>query len=497
MKVLNVRTCQKTRYYFVISIVFVLAMGIFSVPAIGQDAESISILRQMGKAFSSIAKNTSPAVVWITAEKKVSRGGGDRRSPFGDEMDPFDDDFFDFFFGRPFHKRQKPRKDKDYKQTAMGSGFIVSSDGYVLTNNHVIEDATEITVKLADDREFKAELVGTDPASEVAVLKIVDDDDFAVLELADSDELEVGEWVLAIGNPFGLSHTVTAGIVSAKGRSGFGLADYENFIQTDAAINRGNSGGPLINLDGKVVGINTAIIGAQGNVGIGLAIPINLAKNVYEQLVESGKVVRGFMGVVIQDLTPKLAKSFDLDENTKGVLIPKVSKDSAAEKAGMEKGDIVIEFEGKAVDKANAFRQKVSMLKPGTKVEVVVLRDGKRKTLTIELGERPSKEVASVADSKILDKLGISVQNLTEELAENMGYEDTEGVVVTEVEPGSKAELVGVKRGTLIMEVDRKVVKNTKAFQKAVESAMKKGSIVLLLYNGRSSWYVVLEFPKE
>ncbi|MBW8000535.1 MAG: DegQ family serine endoprotease [Planctomycetes bacterium] len=496
MKVSNVRICRKNTHYFVISVVFVLAMGIFSVPAIGQDTESISALRQMGKAFSSIAEKTSPAVVWITAEKTIPRGGG-RRSPFGDGMDPFDDDFFDFFFGRPSPKRQRPRKEKERKQTAMGSGFIVSPDGYVLTNNHVVEDATEITVRLADDREFKAELVGTDPASEVAVLKIVNDEDFTILELADSDELEVGEWVLAIGNPFGLSHTVTAGIVSAKGRSGLGLAEYENFIQTDAAINRGNSGGPLINLDGKVVGINTAIIGAQGNVGIGLAVPINMAKNVYEQLVDSGKVVRGFMGVVIQDLTPKLAKSFDLDENTKGVLIPKVSKDSAAEKAGMKKGDIVVELDGKAVDKANTFRQKVSMLKPGTKVDVVVLRDGKRKTITIELGERPSKEVASAVESKILDKLGISVQNLTKELAENMGYEDAEGVVVTEVEPGSKAESAGINRGTLIIEVNRKAVKNTKAFKKAIEPAIKKGSVVLLLYNGRSSWYVVLEFPKE
>ncbi len=494
MKVSNSRTSQRTTRYLVVSILFVFVMSISAVPAICQDSNSITALRQIGKAFAEIAEKTSPAVVWITAEKKVSAGRSRlQRSPFGDDFGPLDDDFFDFFFGRPFKKRRSPRK--DYKQTAMGSGFIVSSDGYILTNNHVIEGASKITVKLVDEREFKAEIIGTDPASEVAVIKI-EAEKLAILELADSDKIEVGEWVLAIGNPFGLSHTVTAGIVSAKGRSGLGLAEYENFIQTDAAINRGNSGGPLINLDGKVVGINTAIIGAQGNVGIGLAIPINLAKNVYEQLIEGGKVVRGFMGVVIQDLTPKLARSFGLEENTKGVLIPDVSEDSAAGKAGVKKGDIVIEFEGKTVNKANELQRKVAMLKPGTKVELVVLRDGKRKKITVELGERPAEQMIA-AESKVMEKLGISIQNLTDELAEHLGYENTEGVVVTEVEYGSRAESAGIRRGMLITEVNRKTVKNTKEFKEAIEPAVKKGSVVLLVYNGRSSWYIVLEFPED
>ncbi|GAI88674.1 unnamed protein product, partial [marine sediment metagenome] len=249
-------------------------------------------------------------------------------------------------------------------------------------------EADKVIVHLADERELEAKIIGSDADSEVAVIKI-DADNLAFLELADSDVTEVGEWVLAIGNPFGLSHTVTAGIVSAKGRS-IGLTEYENFIQTDAAINRGNSGGPLLNLDGKVVGINTAIVGASGNIGIGFAIPSNMAKSVYEQLVESGTVVRGILGVYIMELEPDLAKSLGLDEETKGVAISRVTKDSAAEKAGLKRYDVVVEFEGKKVEKANEFRNRIAMQKPGTRVKIVVLRDGKPKTLFVKLGEKAS-----------------------------------------------------------------------------------------------------------
>jgi len=312
--------------------------------------------------------------------------------------------------------------------------------------------------------------------------------------LADSDTLEVGEWVIAIGNPYGLSHTVTAGIVSAKGRSDFGLTTYEDFIQTDAAVNPGNSGGPLLNLDGEVVGINTAILSRSGgNVGIGLAIPVNMAKSVYTQLVESGTVVRGFLGVRPQDIDSDLAAALGLDD-AKGVILPEVTKGSAADKAGVKKGDIVLEFDGKPVENDVDFRRRVAMKKPGSEVEMVVLRDGKRKTLTVELGERPSTEelAAESGQPQVQKQLGLTVQNLTEELAGRFGYEGMRGVVVTSVEPGSAVAEVGIRSGMLIEEVNRAQVSNTKEFNRLIEKAGQEDAVLLLVNNGRNSVYVVL-----
>ncbi|MHC4076190.1 MAG: trypsin-like peptidase domain-containing protein, partial [Planctomycetota bacterium] len=300
-----------------------LLLTFLVVPVAAQDSESIATLRRMGDAFAQIADKASPAVVGIKAETKVAQGPfGLREWPF----DPFGDDFFDHFFRRQRPRRRSPQH---RKQVSQGSGFIISPDGYILTNNHLVGKTEKIMVKLADDKEYEGKLIGADPDSDVAVIKI-EAEDLKCLELADSDKLKVGEWVIAIGNPFGFSHTVTAGIVSAKGRSGVGLAAYEDFIQTDAAINPGNSGGPLLNLDGEVVGINTAIISRSGgNMGIGLAIPVNMAKGIYEQLIESGTVARGFLGVNIQSLTADLAESLGLERETKGVIIPEVMKDSA------------------------------------------------------------------------------------------------------------------------------------------------------------------------
>jgi serine protease Do len=278
-----------------------------------------------------------------------------------------------------------------------------------------------------------------------------------------------------------------------------GLAAYEDFIQTDAAINPGNSGGPLLNLDGEVVGINTAIISRSGgNMGIGLAIPVNMAKGIYEQLIESGTVARGFLGVNIQDLTADLAESLGLERETKGVIIPQVSKDSAAEKAGVEKGDIVVELNGQKVEDQDVFRNQIAMLKPGTKVELVVLRDGKRKSLTVELGQKPQDQQAAAAGGAEAEKtLGISVTNLSDELAERLGFEGLSGVVVESVEPGSLAAEKGIAAGMLIMEVNRKPVKNTKKFDKAVKQAVKGGKVLLLVNNGTYSQYVLLKLPED
>ena len=485
----------------IISVSLILFLLLTTLPTFAQDENSIDTLRRMGKAFAKIAENASPAVVSLKTEKTVTQDYPAMREwPFGEPFNPFEDDLFDYFL-RP-RSRQRRSPQRKFHQFAQGSGFIVSSDGYILTNNHLVGEADEdgIKVKLVDGREFTAKIIGTDPESDVAVVKI-DANDLPTIELADSDALEVGEWVIAIGNPFGLSHTVTAGIVSAKGRSNVGLATFEDFIQTDAAINPGNSGGPLLNLDGKVVGINTAILTSsysynnRGNIGIGFAIPINMAKAIYGQLIDSGTVVRGFLGVTIQDLTPELAKSFGL-EDTKGVLIPNVNEDSAAEKAGIKHGDIVIEFEGQPVEKARELQKRVAMLKPGTEAEIVMLRDGEKKTLTVELGERPPKEQLAARPSGAIEQLGLSVQNPTEELAQRLGYQDLDGVIVSQVEPGSEAEQKGITAGTLIMEVGRKPVKNIKEFNEAMEAA-KEGTVLLLVQSRGYRRFVVLTFPEK
>jgi len=491
--------------YLVISTVFLLISAGFLVvlfvnPAHAQDKNSITTLKQMGKAFASVAEAASPAVVAIKTERTVALRYYGYESPYGDMFDPFSDDLFDFFFRRrsPSPRQRSPRTPQQRKQvtTAQGSGFIISPDGYILTNNHLVGDAEKVLVELGDGRKFTAEKTGTDKDSDVAVVKI-DAKDLKYLKLADSDALEVGEWVLAIGNPLGLSHTVTAGIVSAKGRSGFGLAMLENFIQTDAAINFGNSGGPLINLDGEVVGINTAIAGSSGNIGIGFAIPINMAKHIYEQLKTGGKVERGLLGVIPQDMDADYAKAFGL-EDKKGVLIPQVEEGSAADKAGLRHNDVILEFNGQPVEGANDLRNRIAMLKPGTKVKIVIWRDGKRKTLTAELGKRDSaKAKPGEAPAEALDELGFSVRNLSEELAERYGYEGLLGVIVSSVEPGLQADRAGIAPGMLIKEVNRTPIKNTKDFNEAIKSARKKGTAVLLVKRDVYSFFVLLTFSKK
>lgn len=481
-----------------ISLVLIVFSLISPLSALAEDSKSIDTLRQLGKAFASIAEKDSPAVVSIKANRAITQTYNSDW-PFGDS--PFDDEFFQQFFGRQFRRQQPQQQQRQPQQRKIirpvqGSGFIVSQDGYILTNNHVVEDAEKIMVTLLDGRELQAKLIGTDPSTEVAVIKI-DANNLHALEMADSDTIEVGSWVIAIGNPFGLSHTVTAGIVSAKGRSGLGLSTYEDFIQTDAAINPGNSGGPLVDLDGKVVGINTAIIGSSGNIGIGLAIPINMAKGIYDQLVQKGKVVRGFLGVSIQDITPDLAESFKL-KDTKGVIVPDVSPDSAAAKAGLKAGDIVVAFDGQPVEKAAEFQRRVAMRKPGSEVEITVLRDGKKQTLTAKLEEKPSDEqLAANTKGQAAEKLGITAQNLTDDLAKQFGLVGQKGVIVTDVEPGSPAAMANIRPGSLIQEVNRKAIENVKEFKEAVDAAAKEGKVMLRVRYEKSSIFVVLTIPKD
>ena len=474
------------------SVVFAL-MLFWPLSAFGEDDQSIATLRRMGKAFASIAEKTSPAVVGIRATRVVRAGPQSREFSYGDPS-PNGEDLFEYFFRRRAPRRyQQPEP----KEVAQGSGFLVTADGFILTNNHLVGEAQEIAVQLGDGRKFTAKIVGTDPETDVAVIRIAAED-LPYVELANSDTLEVGEWVIAIGNPFGLSHTVTAGIVSAKSRSEMGVARYEDFIQTDAAINLGNSGGPLLNLDGKAVGINTALIGPGGNIGIGLAIPIGMARVVYEQLKESGKVVRGYLGVEIDNLEPGMGEFFGA-QNGKGVVVLKVLEDSAAAKAGIKADDIVVELEGEPVATASELMNRVALRKPGSKADLVVLREGKRKSITITLDKRPQVDGAETARgaAKAQDPLGLSVQTLTRELAERLGYEGLSGVVVAEVESGSLADESGLEPEMLIVEMNREPVRNVKQYHEALAKAKQKGKILLRVRSEDWTKLILITLPQK
>ena len=499
MRLVTTTEQRNASRYPAISILLSFLLLIPLLPTFGQDTDSIKALRGMGKAFAEIAEKASPAVVGIKAEKTVTSEYPTMEDwPFGSPFDPFGDDPFDRFFR--WRSPSRPSPQRKYQQSVQGSGFIITADGYILTSNHLVEEASKVTVKVGEKAEVEAKVIGTDPESDVAVVRI-EGDNFPHLELADSDALSVGEWVVAIGNPFGLSHTVTAGIVSAKGRSGFNMNSYEDFIQTDAAINPGNSGGPLLNLDGKAVGINTFIISRTGGfMGVGFAIPINMAKEVYEQLVKGGKVVRGYLGITYKELTPDLAASLGLEEDTKGVAINEVMEGSPAEKAGLKRYDVIVEFEGHPVEKGTEFLNRVSKLEPGTKVQMVVLRDGKREKITVTLGTRPPKEELAAGGGRPSDtteKLGLAVQTLTDELARRLGYEGQTGVIVTRVESGSEAARKGISPGMLILEVNREPIKDTKEFYDAVEKSTKKGTVLLLIGDGRSTFLVPLRLAKK
>ncbi len=431
--------------------------------------------------FASLAERLSPSVVNIstTAEREApSLGGGP--SPF-DPQDPFHEFWepFERFFG-PFPRRR-------FKERSLGSGFIINREGYILTNNHVIENAQEISVRLEDVKEYKAKVVGRDPKTDVAVIKIDGIEGVEPMVLGDSDKLRVGDWVMAIGNPFGLDHTVTAGIVSAKGRF-IGQGSYDNFIQTDAAINPGNSGGPLINLRGEVVGINTAIFSRTGgNIGIGFAIPINLVKE-----LEKGKVTRGWLGVLIQKVTPDIAESMGLKEPL-GALVADVVKGGPAEEAGIKVGDVIVEFDGHPIKESNELPWLVARTPVGKLATVKVIRNKKAETITVKIGELKEEEVAAGPGGSEED-LGLTVQTLTPDVAESLGIgEDVKGVVVTNVESGSPADEAGLRRGDVILEVNRKPVPDLASFRRAIRESPKGKSILLWVRRGENTIFVAVK----
>jgi len=434
-------------------------------------APAVSTAKTVSPDFVELSKKMTPTVVNIRTVKNVKPKQKVRRPQT--PHDKFFDDFFGQFFNEMPQQRQR-------REQSLGTGFIISAEGYVLTNNHVINGADEVMVKLSDGRELKGEIKGADEKLDLALVKITDSHTLPFAELGDSDALEVGEWVMAIGNPFGLAHTVTAGIVSAKGRV-IGSGPYDDFIQTDASINPGNSGGPLFNSVGQVIGINTAII-AGGGGGIGFAIPINIAKTVVSQLRDSGKVTRGYLGIRFQPLNADLAKSFGL-ETDKGALIANVDKDTPAERAGLKAGDIILEYDGKPINEGNELPRYVALTPIDKKVKLVIFRDGSKQDVSVVVGKLKDGESESAAvtgGSAENEKIGISVQELTKELAGRFGIKDSKGLVVTDVKQGSPAEEMGVTAGALIIEINGQRPETVDKFNTVV-SKLKKGDVVRLL----------------
>jgi serine protease Do len=459
-----------------------------------EENDNIALLDRSAKAFASVVKKAGPAVVHVRVEKEVTgRGTYHGQNPFEFFNDPFFERFFGPNFQHPLPDQQQRRQPKR-KQQGAGSGFIISEDGYILTNNHVVGEADTIKVSMDDEREFTAKVIGTDPQSDVALIKI-DAKDLPTIPLGNSDTLEVGEWVIAIGSPFELNQTVTVGVVSAKGRNRIGINDYENFIQTDAAINPGNSGGPLLNIHGEVIGINTAIFSRSGGyMGIGFAIPINMAKQIQDQLQKKGKVTRGWLGVGIQDVDEDLAKSFQLDD-AKGVLITEVTKDSPAKEAGVEQGDVLLTMDGRKLEGSGDLRNRIALTRPGSTVHFTIMRDGKQKDLEVTIGEQPEdfgRRASSGEGDASLSDMGLTLQNLTAELAQQFGYEAGQGILVSSVEPDSPAAEAGIKPGHLIEEVNRYRVRNLEELRQALKKSDSVKRILLRVRTGEYSQYIVL-----
>jgi serine protease Do len=440
------------------------------------------------QSLSPLVKQLSPSVVNISTTSVSKSTARSFESPFGEEGDEQFDDFFKKFFG--------DSPEREFKRKGLGSGFIFSEDGYIITNNHVVERATDIKVILQNGDSYPAKIMGTDPKSDLAVLKIEPKTKLPAVRFGNSDRLEIGDWVLAIGNPFGLGHTVTSGIISAKGRS-LGLGSYDDFVQTDAAINPGNSGGPLFNFQGEVVGVNTAII--AGGQGIGFAIPVNIAKNVVSQLRNGGKVVRGWIGVSVQSVTPEIAESLKLEDDD-GALVADVTDGGPADRAGVRRGDIITELNGNKIDEMLDLPKLVASYAPGTKTNMQVLRDGKEKVLNIKLGELPEQgaQISNrVVDHEVGQNLGLVVQEITPQIQSKLGIEYSNGVVITDVRGDSMASKAGLLNGDVVLEINKKQIVNLDDYRKSVDSVKIGQNLLFLVRRGSNTVYVALKVEVE
>jgi serine protease Do len=431
-------------------------------------------------SFADLVEVLQPSVVNISTTSVVRQKSPFQRqpnSPFGGN-DSFDD-FFKKFFGG-----DSPQK--EFKRRGLGSGFIMSEDGYVVTNNHVIDKASDVEVILQNGDKYEAKIIGKDPKTDLAVLKFEPDQEIQAVNFGDSDNLRIGDWVIAIGNPFGLGYTVTAGIVSAKGRS-LGLGAYDDFIQTDASLNPGNSGGPLFNLQGEVVGVNTAIV-ARGQ-GIGFAIPIDMAEFVIEQLKSDGKVVRGWLGVYVQKVTPEIASSFGLNED-EGALVSDLAPESPAEKAGIVRGDVIVEYNGQQVNDVSDLTNMAAVTAPGTKVDVKVVQDGKTKIVKVTMEEFPEQE-AQLKD-EVRKSLGLTVRQLTPSIVRRFNISQDEGVIIADVDQGSAAGDAGLKRGDIILEINKQHINTLANYSTALEDVNPGDTALFLVKRGQNTIYAAV-----
>lgn len=457
----------------------------------------IARLDDQSKAFAAAANKITPAVVNISIIKKVqSNDFAPRMAP----NDPYDDFFNDEFFRRFFRERPNGNSPETPEQRGLGSGVIVSQDGYIISNNHVVKDADDIMVKLADKRTFKARLIGTDAKTDIAILKI-DAPNLQMAQLGNSDQVAVGQWVLAVGNPFGLTQTVTAGIISAVGRANVGIVDYEDFIQTDAAINPGNSGGPLVNLRGEVIGINTAIASRTGgNLGIGFAVPINMAHNVMNQLISTGKVRRGWLGVKIQEITPELAENLRLTTR-QGAVVSEVMPGSPAERAGIQQDDVILAFDGVTIESPNRLRNLVASSSIGKKARLEIARENRQFTLEVIIGDleravldegESAEDSLGDSQSGLLESFGITIKEITPELARQYRLRTRTGVVIIDIRPGSTADRYNIVEGTIITRINQMVIRNLNDVRTALQKDPHRLQLLLITRNG----YQALNIPR-
>lgn len=481
-----------TKHFILFRVALFAAMCAIAVP--GNSLLAKEAQQEQPQDFTGVAKKAIPAVVSIKVRSGMTKRGVSNSSGYydSDSSDLFNNDFFQKFFGLP---RQNGRDSSESQVVGQASGFIVSADGTVLTNNHVVDGAKEIIVTLHDGREFPGKVVGQDPNTDIAVVKI-DAKDLPFVTLGNSDNLEVGQRVAAIGNPLGLQATLTSGVVSATGRNNLDLSRWEDYIQTDAAINRGNSGGPLLNLNSQVVGMNTAIVtdmGSGGYMGIGFAIPSNMLKHVMDELLATGKVSRGYMGVALQPMDNDLAKAFHLNK-VEGALVAEVTKGSPADKAGLKPGDVILQYNKVSFNNVAGLRNAIAMMKPGTHITLNVQRDGKYIDIPLDVGDFPSeREQMVTADNAKENKYGFSVQSLTPEISQTFGYRDDKGVVISKVEPGSPAGWAGLKKGTLIVGVNRKAVTSVDEFNKEMDATEKGKPVLFLIKQGDSVRFISLQ----
>ncbi|MGD9239761.1 MAG: DegQ family serine endoprotease [Desulfobacterales bacterium] len=475
------------RHVIFVTLVLIATIGLFANHVAGPVAHAEATQYFDAPAsFNQLAEMVSPAVVNIRTVKTI-KGGGPvfrqfQRDPW-DRKGPFKD-FFERFFGEDMQK--------EFKQPSLGSGFIIDKDGFVVTNNHVIEDADQIKVKLKDEREFDAEIVGRDPNTDIALLKIASGQDLPTAKLGDSDQLKVGQWVVAIGSPFGLEHTVTAGIVSAKGRV-IGSGPYDDFIQTDASINPGNSGGPLLNLKGEVVGINTAIV-ATGQ-GIGFAIPVNLAKGIIVALKSEGEVTRGWLGVAIQDLSSDMAEYYEI-KSKKGVFVADVFEGDPADRAGIKAKDIILEVNGQKIKTSRQLTSMIAAIPVGETAKIKILRDGKEKTVNVKIVKRDETKLASRGrPQEQAEEFGIRVSNITPEISQRLNIAETAGVIVTGVESGSKGEEADIRVGDIIKEINRRPIETVGDYQKILDQ-VGSGESVNLFIRRKNAGFLVVKLTK-